>query len=84
MNKDSGTSRLLAFLLIGLGALFLLGNLGWLTALSRFVWSLAFLGGGAAFLSVYYGNRNQWWALIPGFALLALGATIMLDDLAGS
>ncbi|HZW04128.1 MAG TPA: hypothetical protein VFF68_09390, partial [Anaerolineaceae bacterium] len=46
-------------------------------------WALLFLGGGAAFLYVLAVNRSTyWWAAIPGFALLGLGLTIGVEELA--
>lgn len=38
------------------------------------------LGGGLAFLYVFFTNRQLWWALIPGFILLGIGVTGFLPD----
>ncbi|RME36106.1 MAG: hypothetical protein D6793_06370 [Thermoflexia bacterium] len=39
------------------------------------------LGGGAAFLYVFFRNPSgQWWAAIPGFTLLGLGAAGFLPS----
>lgn len=32
------------------------------------------------FLVVYFRNRNQWWALIPAYVLLAVGLMVLLLD----
>jgi hypothetical protein len=44
-------------------------------------WAALFALMGLAFLSVYYENRANWWALIPGIILLTLGAIILLGVL---
>lgn len=78
-------SRLLwGGLLILAGVLFLLENLG-ILQLSGSFWEL-FVGvglgvGGLAFLLVYAGNREHWWALIPGFTLLGVASLIVLSSL---
>ncbi len=67
-------------LLITLGTLLLLSNFNIITM----DWSLAigpaFAIGGLAFLAVYLLDRNNWWALIPGLVLIALGAIIFLEQ----
>lgn len=60
--------------LVGLGVLFLLENLG--MGLSSGWWGAIFAGAGLAFLFVYWQDRSRWWPLIPGFVLLALGLTV--------
>jgi len=40
-------------------------------------WSLMFGLGALFFFTIYYNNRMNWWALIPGFALLGIGLTIL-------
>ena len=84
MVRHDPNSRLVGYLLMGLGALFLLNSLGWFEALWSLLWSIAFLGGGAAFIGLYYTDHRKWWALIPGFALLALAGAVILGDLAGA
>jgi hypothetical protein len=71
-------SRLLwGALLILAGVLFLLQNLG-LFAAGDLFWALLFGLGGVFFLSVFFSNRQNWWALIPGFTLLGIGVLIGL------
>lgn len=77
-------SQQIGLVLIGLGVLFLLINLGVLQALAPPLWAVVFFAGGLAFLAVFTRDRQQWWALIPGFALLALGAATLGGGLAGS
>ena len=67
--------------LVCIGVLFLLQNLGVLGALAGLLWALLFAGGGAAFLLAFAGAPARWWALIPGFTLLSLGALIGLQEL---
>ncbi len=40
-----------------------------------------FLLGGLVFLSVLVSDRKQWWAAIPGFTLLGLGALIGVSQI---
>ena len=67
-------------LIIG-GILFLLDNLG-ILAVGGLVWGIIMAVAGLVFLSVFASNREHWWALIPGFVLLAVGAIILLDTYA--
>ncbi len=39
-----------------------------------------FAGGGVIFLAVFILNRENWWALIPGFALIAIGIIIYMGQ----
>lgn len=76
-------TNLWAYLLIGLGLLFLATDLGWFAFLAGWLWALLFIAGGAGFLYVYRENHKHWWALIPGFALVALGVAALSGDAAG-
>lgn len=69
-----------AILLIVVGILLLLQNLGILVGIVALIWSLIFGAGGAVFLYVFLTNRTHWWAIIPGFGLLGLAALIALDQ----
>jgi hypothetical protein len=70
-----------ALLILG-GIFFLLGNLGILD-FTGVLWSLLWMGifgiAGLAFLVVLALNRENWWAAIPGFALLGLAGTVAVD-----
>ena len=71
-------SRLLwGSLLVLAGIVFLLQNLGVLNVGGLFI-ALLFGLAGIFFLSVFISNRANWWGLIPGFTLLAIGLVIAL------
>jgi hypothetical protein len=73
------TSRLVwGILLVVGGIVFLLQNLQ-VVALGDLFWTIIFGAAGLAFLSVSLTNRQQWWALIPGITLLAIGLLILLN-----
>jgi hypothetical protein len=72
-----------AYALIALGVLFLATNFGWFNWLTSWLWTSLFIIGGGAFLYVYYQDRSRWWALIPGFALLAIGVAALSGNAAG-
>jgi hypothetical protein len=67
-------------LLIAGGVLFLLQTLFNFEFGSLF-WALVFGLGGTFFFSWFFQDRQQWWALIPGFTLLCIGLIILLDTL---
>jgi hypothetical protein len=74
------TSRTLwGLLLIAGGVVFLLENLNVLT-IGGYFWAALFAIGGLAFMSVFVANRQNWWSLIPGITLLAIGVIIFLDQ----
>ena len=70
---------LVGILLVAVGALLLLQTLGVFRFVWDFVWSILFLAGGAAFLVAFLGREEDWWAVIPGMALLGIGALIGLS-----
>lgn len=43
------------------------------------VWGVLFAAGGLVFLRVYQQDNTRWWALIPGFTLLGLGALLLFE-----
>ncbi|HNT23967.1 MAG TPA: hypothetical protein PKM21_06370 [Anaerolineales bacterium] len=77
-------------MLILAGVLFLLQNLNVFQGGELF-WGIAMAVVGVLFLGVFFGNRSQWWALIPGVILTALALLLVLtvlvpgfnDNLAG-
>lgn len=79
--KRADGSMILGLALASLGGLLLLQNLGVLESARDILWTLVFAACGAAFLSVFVKDRAHWWAAIPGFTLLALGALIGLTAL---
>lgn len=64
-------------LLILTGVLFLLQNLGFLPVGNLF-WMVLIGLGGAIFLSIFFQNRLNWWALIPGLMLFSIALVIGL------
>lgn len=68
-----------SILLIALGVLSLLSNLGILVGGLDLFWAILFGAGGLLFLYVFLGNREHWWAIIPGFVLLSIGALLALE-----
>jgi len=71
-----------AILLIAAGVLFLLQNLGVPLGGLTLLWALLFGAGGLVFLYVFLTDRANWWALIPGFALLGLAGVMILNQVA--
>ena len=71
-----------AILLIAVGILVLLQNLGVLAVDLALLWALLFGAGGVVFLYVFLTDRTNWWAIIPGFVLLSIAAIIALDQFA--
>jgi hypothetical protein len=70
-------SRILwGVLLIFLGVAFLVQNLFNLE-IGGFFWGVILGLAGLFFLFTFINNREQWWALIPGFTLLGVSATII-------
>ncbi len=75
-------SRILwGLLLIIMGVLFLMESLG-LLALGG-AWSILFFAAAIAFGSVYFENRDAWWAIIPAMTLFGLGALIVITTYVG-
>jgi hypothetical protein len=79
MERSRGYDGL-GILLVVLGGLFLLQNFGFLDGTGAFIWALLFGCGGLVFLAVFLANRENWWALIPGFTLLGLAGTMVLGQ----
>lgn len=83
-------SRVLwGLLLIVAGVVFLLQNL-FQFEIGAIFWGALFALAGLFFITIYINHRPNWWALIPGFTLLGIAATIftssylpMLDNIFG-
>lgn len=66
-------------LLILAGILFLLNSSGTIT-IGEFLWAIILSIGGLAFLSVFFSDRQQWWALFPAFGLLIGGTILFMEN----
>jgi len=76
-------------LLVLLGVLMLLENVGLIPRATNFFWGVVFVIGGGLFLYFMSGApRSRWWAVIPGLTLVGLGAENFLPaawgDLGGA
>jgi hypothetical protein len=81
MMKRFDVRAIGGILLIIVGILLLLQNLGIFEVLVALIWALIFAAAGLVFLYVFLTNqRTNWWAIIPGFALLGVAALIALDE----
>ena len=67
-------------LLILAGVLLLLQSLGVLPFGDLF-WGLFLSLGGVFFFYTYFRNRDNWWALVPGFTLVSVALVVILDRL---
>ncbi len=62
------------------GLALLADNLGWLGDWNAPVWSLLLGAISLIFLVTYISDRRQWWALIPGLAILATAVGVFLAE----
>lgn len=76
--ENPRTRTAVGLLLLGAGILVLLQNLGIVRSGLSLLWSVCFLVAGGIFTFVFLNDRKNWWAVIPGFALLGIGALILL------
>jgi hypothetical protein len=74
------TSRMLwgAVLIVG-GVLLLLDTFGIIKGGALF-WTVVAAFAGVLFWALYISDHNHWWAIIPGTILLAVSATIGLNE----
>jgi hypothetical protein len=77
--KETESKTFWGILLIAGGLLFLMQSLG-LLALTNF-WPVIFAAPGAVFLYAFVRRRENWWAVIPGMALLGIGALIAFEQI---
>jgi len=79
MKKDQ--SRMIwGSLLIVAGVLFLLQEFQVLGSAFDYLWVILMAAGAGVFLWIYLTNSQQWWAIIPGLALVGL-TFVGLEDL---
>ena len=70
--------------LVLLGMLMLLERFGLFRGITNYFWGLLFLAGGAYFLYRFANNmRGEWWAVIPGSALIGLGLQSFVPGVLG-
>ena len=80
MSKRRYASLLWGGFLIILGIALLAENLDLLGDWTVPIWSLALWAGGLLFLAVFFSERDQWWALIPGLVLPGIGTAVYLGE----
>jgi hypothetical protein len=66
-------------LLVFAGMLLLFQTFGILTFVWEVAWAAIFAVGGVYFMWTFLGRPNQWWAVIPGMALLGIAVLIGLS-----
>lgn len=79
--KNFDLRVLVGGLLILVGGLFMAQNFLNIPNAWGIIWGVLFGIGGAAFLYAFSTDNSQWWALIPGMALLGLMILILGDSL---
>lgn len=77
--ENTRTRIAIGALLVGAGILVLLQNLGVIRSGLELLWAVCFLAAGGIFTFVFLNDRKNWWAVIPGFSLLGIGALILLN-----
>ena len=73
---------LLGVLLVIVGVLSLLGTIGLFDSMVTLIWAALFACGSAFLWYTFLGDRDQWWALIPGSIVAAIALVILLDVVA--
>lgn len=74
----------LGLVLVSLGVLALLGNLGFFNGFSGLVGSLVLATAGFLFGRIYIGNHRHIWALLIGFGFFAAAVAALATDLSGA
>ncbi len=71
--------------LVLLGVLLLLQRVGFFAGLLEVFWGVVFLAGAAFFLWRFASDSSRdWWAAIPGFALVGLAGEILVPPALGN
>lgn len=81
--KDDKNRAIIGLIVAGIGVLLLMQSVGFLVSAWSLVWAVIFTGGGVALIMSYRKNRANWWLLIPGTALVAIGVTTGLETISG-
>jgi hypothetical protein len=79
----SAPSVVMGLLLVAIGGMLFLQNLGLIDFAWRIFWALAFTAGGIACLVLYLSAQDYWWAAVPAFILLAIGTLSIWPDRLG-
>jgi len=77
--KEVESRTFWGILLIAGGLLFLMQSLGLL--MLNNLWPIIFAAPGAVFLYAFVRRRENWWAVMPGMALLGIGTLIAFDQI---
>jgi len=81
-NHRSGSRNVLpGLILVALGGLFLAGQLRPNSFSGSLIPIVILCGIGLTFFSVYLTNRRHWWALIPGYTMIAVAGIVVLSDI---
>lgn len=83
MTERGSNNVSLGWLLIVVGAILTVSNFSSFGWLGSWTWGSLLVLVGCAFLYQFWRDRQQWWALIPGFALLAAGLTTLFGGHGG-
>lgn len=79
-NDRRSTGAVWGVLLVALGVVFLLGQL--IPGLGRMIrgsiWAGGFVLAAMIFYGLYATNKEQWWPLIPAYAMLAVASYIFM------
>lgn len=74
---------LTASMMVGVGVLFLIDRFAFLSGIGNTLWALLFLIAGGVFIALYSRQPSMWWALFPGFALIAMAAAVVAGSVGG-
>ncbi len=80
-HRRSSRNLMPGLLLVALGGIFLAGQLMPGRFTDALIPVVILLGIGFTFFMVYLSNRQNWWALIPGYTLVAIAGIVVLSDI---
>lgn len=84
-HRSRNSALVWGAILLGVGIVTLLSNLGIFEKVVPFFWALLFAAGGLGFLYVFLRDtQKHWWAAIPAFALFGLAGTVTVSEYAPS